>query len=177
VKLSEDYGAMYTLLHQNHKHYKGRSIRPYVEPIAVLVRQVEARRLLDYGSGKGLQYADDRVQERWGEVEVTCYDVGVPAFSPRPQGFFDGVICTDVMEHIAKADVPEVLADIIGYTETGRPAFVFFSICCAPARRKSLPDGRNVHLTVETPAWWNYQLQRFDRPELTIRAMFDERGE
>jgi hypothetical protein len=33
----------------------------------------------------------------------------------------------------------------------------WFRIACYPAK-KHLPDGRNAHLIVESPAWWREQL-------------------
>jgi hypothetical protein len=175
--MQEDYSAMYRHLHERkEKAFRGMSIKPAVPHIVRLVEQTKPRRLLDYGCGKGFQYSELRVHEQWGGMRPYCYDVGVPRYASRPNGAFHGVICTDVMEHIAEADVPTILADIFGFVperRDGGVSFAFFWIACRPARRKTLPDGRNVHLTVKSPQWWLDQLKPFERDKLIIEAHFD----
>lgn len=169
-----DYVAEYERLHKKAKTFPGYSILPYVDAIAELVggRQM---RLLDYGSGKGMQYVARRCHMRWGGVLPECYDPGFPPLSDRPNGLFDGIICTDVMEHIAEADVRSVLDDIFGLLNRNTSeTFVFFSIACRPACRKTLADGSDVHVTIKPPDWWREALAAYDRPGLTIRAEFDE---
>jgi hypothetical protein len=39
------------------------------------------------------------MKEYWGVESIRCYDPGYPPFSTLPEGRFDGVICTDVLEH------------------------------------------------------------------------------
>ncbi len=173
-----DYAKAYSALHQrSDKAFSGFSLLPHISAITELVSTTRAQRLLDYGSGRGYQYLAKRAHEAWGGVLPTCYDVGVPMLSTRPQGRFDGVIATDVMEHIEEVDVPTILQDIFGFVEThpsGPKAFAFFSICCKPAKHKTLPDGRNVHLTVKPPGWWNTKLLKHDREGLLIQAVYIE---
>lgn len=176
--MQENYSKLYRDLHERKaKAFQGRSIRPAVPHIAHLVELTKPRRLLDYGCGKGLQYADLKVHLEWGGMKPYCYDVGVERFSTRPNGAFHGVICTDVMEHIAEADVPLILDDIFGFLperRDGGTSFAFFWVACRPARRKTLADGRNVHLTVKPPQWWDEQFKRFERDKLIIKACYDE---
>jgi hypothetical protein len=167
--LTEDYAALYGPMHEQ-KSFAGYSIEAHVPEIAALVERTGARRLLDYGSGGGYQYLGRRVHERWGGILPVCFDVGVWQLAERLEGRFEGVICTDVMEHIAEADVDPVLHDILGFTEDR--AFVFFAVACRPAK-KSLLDGRNCHLTVRPPEWWEQKLAAYRRDGLTIRAVYD----
>ena len=102
--MQEDYGTLYRAMHASDKAFRGNSIKSAVPFIADLVRRTSPRHLLDYGCGKGRQYSERRVHEEWGGLEPHCFDVGVPAFADTPQGPFDGVICTDVME-IGRAHV------------------------------------------------------------------------
>jgi hypothetical protein len=175
--MREDYAAMYGALHQKEKKFSGKSITPSVPAIARLVEQTNARRLLDYGCGKGKQYDEMRVHDAWGGNLPYRYDPGVKRFSERPKGAFDGVICTDVMEHIAEDDVDEVLADIFSFLperRDGGVSFAYFYVACRPAKRKTLPDGRNVHLTVRPPVWWAMRFSAFARDKLIIEANYDE---
>lgn len=169
-----NYAEVYGELHQQKggKHFSGYSILPHVEKIADLVSEHQPDRLLDYGSGKGYQYLARRVQRHWGGLLPECYDVGVHQLRARPGGKFGGIICTDVMEHIAERDVDAVLADIFSFADGW--AFAFFAIACRPAVKKRLPDGRNVHLTVRPPAWWKKRLAAHGRAGLEIVARYDE---
>ena len=179
-----DYAKTYGAMHdKNAKHFSGYSIKPYVSEIAGLIRShgvvnftksgiEEATRLLDYGSGKGYQYHALRVHEHWGGMLPVCYDPGVTQLRIKPEGKFNGIICTDVLEHIEEADVDGLLDDLFGFADVN--AFVFLSIACRPAKRKRLPDGRDVHVTIKPPKWWDAKLAKYQRDGLTIRAVYDE---
>lgn len=171
-----DYAAMYSEMHDKQKVFPGTSIKSYVSEIAQCVRLYRPRSLLDYGSGKGFQYLVHRVHEQWGGLLPHCYDVGVRQLSEKPKGPFDGVICTDVMEHIDEPDVNEILGDIFSMVpmrDDGGTSFAFFAIACRPAAKKVLPDGRNVHLCVKPPEFWDAKLAAFKRDGLVIRAEYD----
>jgi hypothetical protein len=161
--------SQYREMH-DHGHFSGMSIYKFVDDIAKLVRKSGAKTLLDYGSGKGRQYVEGRAHEVWGGIMPTLYDPGVAGLAERPSEQFDGVICTDVMEHIPEEEVLETLTDIRSYARL----WCFISICCRPAK-KNLPDGRNVHVTIQNEAWWLEQIAvvfngapdahvRFERP-------------
>jgi len=170
-----NYAATYEELHGvSKRRFSGFSIKPYVDEIAELVESHGTKRLLDYGSGKGYQYLGMRVHERWGGILPYCYDPGVKQLRRKPEGLFDGIICTDVMEHIEKFDVTKTLEMIFRHAEA--EAFAFFCIACRPSHRitKRLPDGRDVHVTVKPPAWWDKKLEPFKRDGLTVRVVYDE---
>src|SRR3546814_16220554 len=82
----------------------------------------------------------------WGDVKVTCYDPGYEPFSGPIEPAYDGVICTDVLEHITGDDIPWVLDKLFGHARH----FVYAVAACYPAR-KQLPDGQNAHCTVQSP--------------------------
>lgn len=141
--------AQYRAMHQSQKMFRGSSLKGHVEVMADLVAKHQPQSLLDYGSGKGRQYNELNLHERWGGLKPHCYDPGYEPLAKKPQGVFDGVICTDVAEHIPESGVDAFLADVIGYASK----FAFFCIFTEPAS-KYLPDGRNVHLTVRPQHWW-----------------------
>jgi hypothetical protein len=172
-----DYEKTYGEMHQKQKRFSGYSIKPYVQEIAGLVHTHYPDRLLDYGSGKGYQYLALRVHEKWGGLLPVCYDPGVRQLSIKPEGKFDGIICTDVLEHIEEQDLDGVLDDIFGFLAEGNSefrSFVFLAIACRPAKHKRLPDGRDVHVTIKPPKWWDAKLEKYHRAGLTIRAVYDE---
>jgi SAM-dependent methyltransferase len=137
--------------------------------IADLVQRTGAKRLLDYGSGRGYQYLRDRVHEVWGILPY-CYDIGVRQLSDRPEGVFDGIICTDVLEHIDEEDLPEILQDLFGYVRVG--GFVYLEICCRPAF-KLLENGENVHLTVRNPDWWRALIADYHRNDVIVEDNYE----
>jgi hypothetical protein len=134
-------------------HFDGAVRSQQAYRINALAKVCDAKRLLDYGAGKGHQYDLDRAEidlrEVYGVSEIICYDPGHQPHSILPDGSFDGVICLDVMEHCPEEDLPWIVDEIIGYAEK----FAYFTVACFEAR-KPLPNGENAHCTVRPPAWW-----------------------
>lgn len=183
LKTSLDYAAIYGDLHKNEKHYSGQQTKYYADIIGALVTRVQFAnmrplRLLDFGCGKGMQYLAERVHMRWGGILPYCYDVGVRQLRARPTGKFDGIICVDVLEHIAEEDVDVILRDIFSFAVDASswrtPAgFVLLGISTKPAKNKRLPTGENVHLTVKPAAWWQEKIACHKRDDLIVQAVFD----
>ena len=197
-----DYAEVYTQLHDiaGGKFFPGSTIKRYAGDIWQLVGEQHPRHLLDYGSGKGYLYLVLRVHEQWGGLLPYCYDVGVRQLAERPVNKFDGIICTDMMEHIEKPDIPGVLDDIFGFlTADDHLKFVFLSIACRPDNKsgtslkkkpaegsskskKLLPGDKDLHVTVEPPDWWVLQIQQaIERvssyqllvPQLKVHSAFE----
>ena len=91
--------------------FGGGSLLQHISIVEKLTRHTDAKSVLDYGSGKGLLYGETNlklpdgtvipsVKEFWGVETLRLYDPGVEAFATRPDSSFDGVISTDVLEHI-----------------------------------------------------------------------------
>lgn len=140
--------------------FPGASLPPQVTRIKRLIDATGATSILDYGSGKGRQYdlrdvrlPDGRVvpsiADHWNVDYVHCFDPSYPPFSKTPEGKFDGVISTDVLEHCPEEDVPWIVDEIFGYATK----FVFANVACYPARKR-LPTGENAHCTILPPHWW-----------------------
>lgn len=171
-----DYAAQYGKMHQKGKLFPGFSITPYVGAIKALVDEHQPARLLDYGSGRGLQYLKRRVHEDWGGLVPYCYDIGVRGLDEKPEGEFGGVLCTDMLEHIEAKDLPAIFDDLIGYTAYA--GFLFLAISCRPTRKR-LPDGRDVHVTIRPPSWWQQIIEGAARNRsgpIHIVAHFDVAG-
>ena len=141
--------AQYRVMHASNKMFRGSSIKGHIEALTDLIHRHRPATLLDYGSGKGAQYTERKVQEAWGGLVPACYDPGVPGIDVKPGGRFEGVICTDVIEHIPPETVEQDYLEAIGYATK----FAFFCIYTGPSR-KFLPDGRNAHLTQRPQKWW-----------------------
>jgi FkbM family methyltransferase len=164
-ELIELYGRMHTHGEQKlgipaEKTFPGTSLAKHVPRIKRLIERTGARTILDYGAGKGLQYRPqkvvvdgehvaDGIGEYWDVDEVRCFDPGYAPHSALPEGKFDAVVSTDVLEHCPEEDLPWILDEIFGYADR----FVYLNVACFPAR-KTLPNGENAHITVRPPQWW-----------------------
>ena len=148
--------------------FSGGSLSPHLKTVRRLVKDTGATSLLDYGAGKGSQYRVSpitvggeqaaSVQAYWGLDKLVCYDPGYAPFATLPTEQFDGVICTDVLEHIPDTDLPWILAEQFNY---GRK-FVFGNIASFPAD-KTLPNGENAHCTIQPLEWWAELITRVHR--------------
>jgi hypothetical protein len=159
--------------------FAGQMLGRHLPTIRSLVRRHGARTLLDYGSGRGDLYSlrdvtlpdigpIASVTDYLGVESVVCYDPGVPAFSELPAGSFDGVISTDVLEHIAEEDIPWTLAEMFGKAKE----FVFANVASYPAKKK-LPSGENAHVTQRDPRWWRDQLSVVSRRHPALAYHFE----
>jgi hypothetical protein len=154
---------LYRGVHAQGHRFHGTTLKGYIEDIGKVIQETGAKTVLDYGCGKAVFYKQDKVHEKWG-VTPTFYDPGVEECSQKPVGKFDGVICTDVLEHIL--DPEAVLPEIIGYAEK----FVFLSISCRhSAPTKVFSDGTPYHVSVHPPSWWRERLEPYKSVRLEVR--------
>lgn len=149
--ISPAYRLQNTLLHRERETY-GAGGHRYVTYILPLLAKHEIASLLDYGCGKGTLVKVLRQKRSLARVEMNGYD---PATKPNRPKQADLVVCVDVMEHVEPEHLEAVLSDInslmlkVGY----------FVVATRPAR-KTLPDGRNAHLIVESALWWREKIAR-----------------
>ena len=121
--------------------------------IALLCTLQRPITVLDYGSGSGM-YAE-AMHKVFKMIEVTSYDPFHPKFRYNPEpGVHDAVNCTDVMEHVELECVDNTLKYIAEHARF----MACFSIGTEDAV-KTLPDGRNAHITQKSPKWWSDKLR------------------
>lgn len=132
-------------------NFYGNAILQHEAEIRALCQLHHAKGLLDYGCGRGDPWKDGLAQ-RLGVYGVTLYDPAFPGHDilPAQKERFDGVICSDVLEHIPEDEVDEVIRRLFGYAQK----FVWASVCCRKAKKK-FPDGTNLHVTVRPFDWWH----------------------
>jgi len=138
--ITEDYLRQNILLHEIEPTY-GTSSWQYAVAVAQLARVYGTEDILDYGCGKG------RLQEELN-FEIQQYDPAIAKFNDLPVPA-DIVICGDVMEHVE----PECVNDVIDHIRSLTLKIAWWCIATRPAS-KTLPDGRNCHLIVESTHWW-----------------------
>lgn len=147
--------------------FAGQSLPRQAAHIKRWIERTGAQTILDYGSGKGAQYGLRRtldpqtqvdhpdIRSYWGVKEIRCFDPGYSPFAELPGGTFDGVVCTDVLEHCPEEDIPWIVDELFAFARK----FVFANVACFPAR-KTLPSGGNAHCTIKPQAWWARQIER-----------------
>jgi len=144
--------------------FPGRSLFPQLERIKALIDGAGANSILDYGSGKGLQYRVqditlpsglkmNNIPEYFAVQEIRCYDPAYEPFSNYPNKKYDGVICTDVLEHCPEPDMGWIVNELFAFANR----FVYANVACYPAKR-ILPNGENAHCTIKEPEWWRQLL-------------------
>ena len=116
-----------------------------------LIDRLQPRSLLDYGCGS--QRSLLKAVKLPATVLYEGYDPAIPEYSEAPLPA-ELVVCIDVLEHIE----PDLLDNVLDHLATLCDPFGLFSIHTDPAD-KTLPDGRNAHLTQEPQAWWLQRLQ------------------
>ena len=179
--------TMYRQMHQQGERFlgvtaentfPGFSLDAQLSRIKALVSRTEGDTLLDYGCGKGQQYQPRPIKDEFGAVwpavidsldigELVCYD---PCYEPHnslPEGKFDGVICTDVLEHCPELDLPWIIGELFGYAKK----FVFANVACYPAHKR-LPNGENAHCTIQPASWWVALVEGISRNHPAIRWEF-----
>ncbi len=164
--------------------FDGRSLIPHVNHIRSLCLNNSSKTLLDYGSGKAMGYdvataelpdgtVVKGIKSIWNIDNITFYDPGYAPYSTLPDGKFDAVISTDVLEHIPEEDIPWVLAEMFAYARQ----FLFCTIALYPAE-KILPDGTNAHITLKDAGWWANQLEaasaKYNHSVLYSSALIDD---
>jgi hypothetical protein len=161
--------------------YPGDSMPRHAGEIKVMIDAHKARTVLDYGSGKGCQYQQVQVKLSdgrtfpnipafWGVDSVTCYDPAYEPFRQLPQILFDGVICTDVLEHCPEEDLSWIVEELFGFARR----FVYVNVACYPAMKR-LPSGENAHCTVRPTAWWDTMVREIGsrHPDVAYKFSLD----
>ena len=157
--------------------FDGRSLVPHMQMIGAAVENLKLRTLLDYGCGKATAYEkalltlpDGRklrgLKDIWGVDSITLYDPGYAPYRKVPMGKFDGVVCTDVLEHCPEEDIDWIVGELFGYADK----FVFCTVACYPARKK-LPSGENAHITIKKPGWWMDKIEDVAAKHPAIRFL------
>jgi cyclopropane fatty-acyl-phospholipid synthase-like methyltransferase len=147
--IDKDYKDQLAYLHQAGKFNNGHKAYAIVKDF---IEKYQPTGVLDFGCGQGGLIAT--IKELHPDIEVTGYDPGNPNFQHLPEHPIDTVVSTDALEHIE----PDYLDATLRTINEKMQRCGFFRIACYPAK-KSLPDGRNAHLIVESPEWWRNKIQ------------------
>tara|TARA_B100000902_G_scaffold382857_1_gene421010 strand:+ start:540 stop:1124 length:585 start_codon:yes stop_codon:yes gene_type:complete len=157
----------------------GYSLVKWINKIKEIILSSNSKTIIDYGCGKALLYNNKinisnktykNIQEYWGVKEVFLYDPAVEKYSLQPSKKADGIVCTDVIEHIPEEDVITFINNLFKFANR----FVFFVIATMPAS-KHFDDGRNIHLCIKTENEWKVIFSKFkeDYPDIDQYIFFN----
>lgn len=157
-------------LHERGNFHGGSLKFEYTKNIKSIVDATNSVTVLDYGCGKAMHYKKEKpINELFNiaSKNMRFYDIGVPEYEVIPDGTFDGVICTDVLEHVPE----DIIDDVIEQLFSKADKFVFLVISCGLAV-KILPNGENAHVTVKHPEWWNSKLKQYYRANRIVHIKY-----
>lgn len=146
--LTDYYKSQLQTLHSRDVMW-GSSAGRWRNDVLEMAKELGAKTVLDYGCGKGLLKLG---VAKFG-YDVREYDPGIPGKDSPPEPA-DLVACLDVIEHLEPECLDDVLRNIGRLAQKG----ALLVIALYPSGTK-LPDGRDSHLIIEPPAWWDQRLR------------------
>ncbi len=140
--VNKKYVEQYSQIHQSKRY--GVSGYKFADNLQLCLAELQPMVVLDYGCGQtDLSQCID-----FGRVSYHRYDPAIEAISSLPVERADLIVNTDVMEHIPRADLSDVISHMASISGN-----VFFSIATNEAK-EILPDGSNAHCSILTPQEW-----------------------
>lgn len=119
------------------------------EVVKDLIDKNNITSILDFGAGKG--NTSLLISKLYPHINLYTYDpVTFPIKLPNS---VDLTYSSDVLEHIEPDLIDKTLNDLCNRTSK----YQYHLIACHPAK-KSLSDGRNAHLIIESPDWWRNKI-------------------
>jgi hypothetical protein len=151
--ISDSYQKLNHNLHKEQQAYGGDGrVAIWIPYIVSTAKSSNFRTLLDYGCGKGDLKPLLAIEAPF--LDVREYDPAVAGKTRLPAPA-DMVCCLDVMEHIE----PQYLEAVITHISDVTIHCCIMRVALTPAN-KTLADGRNAHLILESPEWWTDKIQR-----------------
>ncbi len=157
-RITQAYEKMMATMHETHDRY-GTSGANHASRVfmagAQIVRKFGSCDILDYGCGKEtLKYAMEEAFPILPKMRVLGYDPGIKGKDQAKPA--DIVVCTDVMEHVERECIDAVLSHIANLTRH----VAIINVSLIPAV-KTLPDGRNAHISLYPKDWWLSYLKKY----------------
>jgi len=145
----------------------GQSAYRFFDEILAFYKQLGANTLLDYGCGQ--QTLQAMMGKQTPLIRVTGYDPGIEGRGALPKPA-DLVVCTEVLEHVEFNCLNKVLGHINSLALRG----AYLTIACSESG-EVLSDGRNAHLTIESPAWWLQKMRGWNNWEVVRYEVEDNK--
>lgn len=148
--ISPAYRQEQIILHQRPNGYGGKG-KKWSTAVKALAWSHDCESVLDYGCGEGSLAVHLMLSGRLTDIRE--YDPAMPGYDDLPEPA-DLVVCTDVLEHIE----PDRLAAVLAHLRSLTKKLLFVVIATRPSG-KTLTDGRNAHLILESAEWWQARIE------------------
>ena len=135
-----------------HKHFPHSGVGKVYPWLKSELETLKPGMILDYGCGKGGTAL--WLESEFPGVHIERYDPYVQAYNTLHPGAYEWIYSGDVLEHIPTEELPDTIQSLAEMTHT-----TSHIIDLDPAK-KSLPDGRNAHLSLLTPDHWQQLFER-----------------
>ncbi len=160
--------------------FLGYSLTKWILKIQEIIKTNNCNSLLDFGCGKAFLYKNKfkigdkeftNLSDFWNLKNIYLYDPGLEEYSDYPKGKYDGIICTDVVEHIPEDDVLNFIDELFKLSNK----FIFVVIATMPAS-KYFDDGKNIHLALKDQEEWKKIFLEFKKkyPDINQYIYFNE---
>lgn len=152
---NKNYVEQYKLLNDKNKFYyeSNLSIFNMINEISLFIDYLKPKNILDYGCGNGILLK--LLKHKYPKINIDGYDPAIKEFSVIPNNHYDMIINTDVLEHIPKNDICDVLNHIKSLSNN-----VFFCLHHGKAWT-ILPNGENAHITIEPKEWYHNLMRNY----------------
>lgn len=152
---NKNYVEQYKLLNDKNKLYyeSNLSIFNMVNEISLFIDYLKPKNVLDYGRGNGVLLK--LLRYKYPKINIDGYDPAIKEFSVIPNNHYDMIINTDVLEHIPKSDIADVVNHIKSLSNN-----VFFCLHHGKAWT-ILPNGENAHITIEPKEWYHNLMRNY----------------
>ena len=131
--------------------------------ICDLIEKTKSKTLLDYGCGQGKQYTEDNVHKKYNFPMPTLYDPAVESYSNLPDEMFDGIISTDVLEHIPEVVLPSTFEYMFNHATKFLYLKIATKVACVV-----LPNGENAHVTIKPYRWWASTIKKYNTNNILV---------
>ena len=160
--------------------FLGYSLTKWILKIQEIIKTNNCNSLLDFGCGKAFLYKNKfkigdkeftNLSDFWNLQNIYLYDPGLEEYSDYPKGKYDGIICTDVVEHIPENDILNFIDELFKLSNK----FIFVVIATMPAS-KYFDDGKNIHLSLKDQEEWKKIFLEFKKkyPNINQYIYFNE---
>jgi hypothetical protein len=171
--MKQDYRGIYNFIHACKPDYGASKIR--VQLVAPFISKIQFKTVLDVGAG----YCDvcDWIHKEYPEAKIAACDVSelsvikikkkydwidvkqADVCNLKYENKFDLVICTDVLEHLEKKDIPLAVENLKSATNEYILISTDDRFCEEDIYLKLAKiDMKSLHLTREGYDWWQKTL-------------------
>ena len=144
--ITEEYREQNRQLHENPAN--GISGAKWAGLVKATYDEHGCTSALDYGCGK------QTLGQALPHMMIRGYDPCIEGLDEMPVPA-DLVICGDVMEHVEEGHVDAVLDHL---QELAKKVVIL--VISTRLAKKTLPDGRNAHITIHDGNWWLYRMMK-----------------